>query len=180
MLTETTLGFLSTLTHRADAKRRVCWLPWSGIYWEDEMPDILFRNGIPQSELDDILRLFAIRVRLWKGQVLSEREQQLWDETYSEVPQWAFFQRIHISAEDERIQDDAQLVGTEMHEALLACADEVTITENDGVQQVSATWQIPPQNISPTDDLTKGQIPPPKKQSWWERLFQRRPDPRKV
>jgi len=159
MLTEATLGFLSTLTYRADAKRRVCYLPLSGIYWEDEMPDILFRYGIPQNELDDVLRLFAIRVRLWKGQVLSDREQQLWDETYSQVPQWAFFQRNHISAEDEHAQDDAQLVGTEMHEALLAYADEVTITENDGVQYVSATWQIPP----------------PKKQSWWQRVFQRRP-----
>ena len=163
MLTETTLGFLSTLTYRADATRQVCWLPLSGIYWEDEMPDIHYLNKIPESDRNQIFCLFTTRVRLWKGEVLSDAEQQLWDATYSEVPQWAFFQRNHISADDQQAQEDAEQGGADALEALLADADEVTISENDGVQNISATF-----------DLTKGQIPPQKKQAWWERVFQRR------
>jgi len=165
MLTETTLGFLSTLTYREDAKRQVCWLPLNGIYWGDEIPDIHYLNKIPENDRDEIFRLFTIRVRLWKGEALSDTEQKLWDVTYSRVPEWAFFQRKHISADDQHAQEDAEQGGADALEALLADADEVTISENDGVQNISATF-----------DLTKPQIPPQKKQGWWERAFHRRRD----
>src|SRR5215469_15199084 len=160
MLTETTLGFLSTLTYREEAKRQVCWLPLSGIFWEDEMPDIHYLNKIPENDRNQIFLLFTIRVRLWKGEALSDTEQQLWDATYSEVPKWAFFQRNRISSDDQRAQEDAEQGGADALEALLADADEVTISESDGVQNISATF-----------DLTKGQIPRQKKQPWWERLL---------
>ena len=163
MLTETTLGFLSTLTYRADAKRQVCWLPLNGIYWEDELPDIHYLNKIPDNDRNQIFRLFSIRVRLWKQEVLTDAEQQLWNATYSQVPQWAFFQRNQISADDQHAQEDAEQGGADALEALLADADEVTISESDGVQNISATF-----------DLMKGQIPSQKKQAWWERVFHRR------
>jgi len=38
MLSEITTAYLSTLTYRVDAAQKVCWLPLSGIYWEDELP----------------------------------------------------------------------------------------------------------------------------------------------
>ena len=163
MLTETTLVFLSTLTYRADAKRLVCWMPLSGIHWEDELPDIHLLNKIPENDRDQIFRLFTIRVRLWNGEVLSDKEQQLWAATYSQAPQWAFFQRKHISVDDQHAQESAERGGADALEALLADADQVTIHEKDGIQNISATF-----------DLTKGQIPPRKKQTWWERVFHRR------
>lgn len=89
--------------------------------------------------------------------------QQLWDATYSPVPQWAFFQRNHISPDDQHAQEDAEHRGADALEALLADADEVTISEDDGVQNISATL-----------DLTRAQIPPQKKQASWERVFHRR------
>jgi len=164
MLTETTLQVLSTLNYQADAKRQVSWLPLSGIYWEDELPDLPYLDKIPENDRNQILRLFASRVRLWKGEALSDTQQQLWDATYSQIPQWAFFQRNHISADDQQAQEDGEKGGTDVLEALIADADKVTISENDGVQNISATF-----------DLTKGQTPPQKKQAWWERLFHRRP-----
>lgn len=127
MLTEATLGFLSTLTYRADAKRQVCCLPLSGIYWEDEMPDIHYLIEIPENDRDQIFRLFT-------------------------------FQPI-----DQHAQEDAEQCGADAIEALLADADEVTIKENDGVQNISATF-----------DLTKGEIPPQTKRAWSERVFHRR------
>jgi hypothetical protein len=132
----------------------------SGIYWEDEMPDIHYLIEIPENDRDQIFRLFTIRARLWKGEVLSDTDQRLWDATYSEVPQWAFFHRAHIPTDDQHAQEDAEQGGADAIEALLADADEVTIKENDGVQNISAIF-----------DLTKGEIPPPTKQAWWERVF---------
>lgn len=43
MLNQTAITYLAALTYREDAKRRVCWIPVSGIYWDDEIPD--FRNS---------------------------------------------------------------------------------------------------------------------------------------
>jgi hypothetical protein len=124
MLTETTLGFLSTLTYRADAKRLVCWIPLSGIHWEDELPDIHLLIKIPENDRDQIFHLFTIRVRLCNGAVLSDKERQLWDATYSQVPQMGVFQRKHISADDQHAQEAAELGGADALEALLADADE--------------------------------------------------------
>ncbi len=163
MLTETTLEFLSTLTYRGYAKQQVCCLPLSGIYWEDEMPDIHYLNEIPENDRNQIFRLFIIRVRLWKGEVPSDTEQQLWDVTYSQAPEWAFFQRKRISADDQHGQEDAEQGGADALEALLADADEVTISESDGIQNISAIF-----------DLTKAQIPQQKRQGWWEQVFHRR------
>lgn len=163
MLSETTLGFLSTLTYRADARRLASWLPLSGIYWEDEMPDIHFLHKIPESDRIQIIRMFGIRVRMWNGQDLSDTQEQLWDATYSKVPQWAFFRRIHISDDDLRAQENAQEGGDFVLEVLLTDADEVIVTKNDGVESISATV-----------DLTKNGIIPEKKHTWWERVFRKR------
>jgi len=163
MLTEATLGFLSTLTYRADAKRLVSWMPLSGIHWEDELPHIHLLHEIPENDLDQILRLFNIRVRLWHGEVLSDKEQQLWDATYSQVPQWAFFRREHVSDDDQHAQEAAERGGAIVYEALFAEADEITIVENDGIQHISATF-----------DLTKEQVPPQKKPRLWRRVFHRK------
>lgn len=163
MMSETTLGFLSTLTYRADAKRQVCWLPLGGIYWEDEMPDIHHLTNIPEGDRNEIFRLFGIRLRLWKGEPLPDAEQQFWDTTYLQVPTWAFFRRTQISDDDQHAQEQAEQGSADALEALLADADRVSIREKDGVLEFSATF-----------DLTKGQTPTEKKRSWWERVFSRR------
>jgi hypothetical protein len=162
MLSETTLGFLSTLTYRSDAKRQVCWLPLSGIYWEDEMPDIRHLMKIPEDDRNQIFRLFSIRLRLWKGEPLPDAERQFWDTTHSQVPSWAFFHRQQISADDQHAQDDAERATTEALEVLFADAHDVSISERDGVQSFSATFQS-----------TKEQTAEEKK-PWWERVFRER------
>ena len=163
MLSETTLGFLSTLTYRADAKRQVCWLPLGGIFWEDELPDIRHLTEIPEDDRNQIFRLFSIRLRLWKGESLPDAERQFWDMTYSQVPNWAFFRRQQISDDDQHAQEQAERGAEDALEALLADANQVSISEKDGVQSFSATF-----------DLTKKQTPTQKKFSWWERIFTRR------
>ena len=163
MMTETTLGFLSTLTYRADAKRQVCWLPLGGIYGDDEMPDIHHLLNIPEDDRKQIFRLFAIRVRLWRGESLLDADQQFWDTAYSQVPSWAFFRRQQISDDDQQAQEQAEQGAANALEGLLADADRVSIREHAGVQEFSATF-----------DLTKRPPPVEKKGSWWKRVFSRK------
>ena len=47
------------------------------------MPDIRHLMNIPEDDRNQIFRLFAIRLRLWKGEPLPDVEQQFWDTIYS-------------------------------------------------------------------------------------------------
>jgi hypothetical protein len=141
MLSETTVKYLSKLTYRIDAKRDVCWLPLGGICWEDEMPDTEFMK-IPKDDRKQILRLYSIRVRLWKGEALPQNDQEFWDTARLQVPGWAFFRRETVSEDDQCAQEEAERTAAELFEALIADADEVTISEEDGVQSFSATFDL--------------------------------------
>jgi hypothetical protein len=163
MLSEITVAHLSTLTYRGDAATKVCWLPLSGIYWEDELPDIGDLTKMPEEDRHQILRLFGLRLRVWRGEALSDESQLFWDEMHAQVREWAFFQRLTLSADHHRAQAEAEEASTFVLEALLADADEVTIREKDGVQSFSATF-----------DLTKEQRAGRKARSWWQRIFRRR------
>jgi len=131
------------------------------------MPDIRHLMNIPEDDRTQIFRLFNIRLRLWKGEALPDAEQQFWDTTYSQVPSWAFFWRQQISEDDQHAQEQAERGAADALEALLADADRVSISEKDGVQEFSATF-----------DLTKRQTPTEKKRTWWERVFTRRRVPK--
>jgi hypothetical protein len=147
MLNETTIATLSRLTYRPDAKREVCALPLAGIY-----------------DRIQIFRLYGIRPQIWKGEALPDKDQKFWDSMQSLVPRWAFFQRQRVSLDDLRAQEQAEQATAEGLEAWFADADEVRISETDGVQSLSVTF-----------DLTKEQGSVQKKgMSWWERIFHHR------
>jgi hypothetical protein len=162
MLSEITAAYLSTLTYRADAERRVCWLPLSGIYWEDELPDIEHLRTIPQDDFTQILRLFGIRKILWKDWPLAEDDERFWDKTRSQVPSWAFFRRKTISADDQLAQEEADRGADECYQVFFYDADELTITEKDGVQTLCARFKV--NKESPAIE---------KKESWWQRIFRK-------
>jgi hypothetical protein len=163
MLSTVTLEYLSTLRYRADAKRQVCWLPLAGIYWDDELPDIQHLMQITEDDRNKIFRLFGIRVRIWKREALSYEDQQFWDTAQSLVPDWAFFRRQRVSADDLQLQQQAEQATTEALEAWFADADHAEVTQKDGVQSFSLTF-----------DLTRKRPAPPQKPSFWERIFRRK------
>lgn len=163
MLSRVTLEYLSTLTYRPDAKRQVCWLPLAGICWDDELPDIQHLLITPEEDRNKIFRLFGVRVRIWKGDPLSPEDQQFWDTAQSLVPDWAFFRRQKVSVEDQQVQVQTEQATTEALEAWFADADHTEITEKDGVQSFSLTF-----------DLTKTQPAPSRRPSFWERIFRRK------
>jgi len=126
------------------------------------MPDIRHLMKIPEDDRNQILRLFSIRTRLWKGELLPVAERQFWDTTYSQVPSWPFFHRQQVSPDDLHAQEDAERATTDALEALFADANELSVSEKDGVQSFSATFL-----------LTREQAAVEKK-PWWERLFRKR------
>jgi len=160
MLSENTIAMLSTLTYRADAKRQVCVLPLAGIYWDDELPELRELTEIPQADHDNIFRLLGLRSRLWTGEILSDNDQEFWDGMQSLVPSWAAFRRIRVSRDDLQADEDAQRETMEGLKGWFADADKVNLSEKDGLQRFSLTF-----------NLTKGRTGPPKHEPWWKRIF---------
>ena len=142
------------------AKKQVCALPLAGIYWDDELPELRELTKIPEDDHNKIFRLLGVRSRLWKGEVPSDNDQQFWNAMQSLVPSWAVFQRISVSPEDLQADEDAQRETMEALRALFADADAVSVTEKDGLQNLSLTF-----------DLTKGERAVPKDEPRWKRMF---------
>ena len=105
MLSQTAIDFLSPLTYKENAERRICFLPLGGIYWEDEIPDFQELHNLPKHDRNLVYRLFSIRFSIWNGEELSEGDQRYWDEARLQVPKYAMFQRLKLSFEDEQAQD---------------------------------------------------------------------------
>ena len=161
MFRETTAAQLSAFPFRADAKRCFCLLPLGGIYWEDEIPEWLQLLKFPEEDRNQIYRLFGIRYRIWKAEVLPDHDQRFWDAACAQVPDWAFFQRVRVTVDDQLAQDQAERTSEEGFKALFAEADQLTVSEEyPGVQAFSATF-----------DLTKRGTAEAK--PWWARMFRK-------
>jgi hypothetical protein len=143
MLSKTAQAYLSALTYRPAAERRTCYFPASGIYWEDEIPDLQELMKLPEDGLLQILRLFPIRYGIWEGAPLTEDEQQLWNAARSQLPDCPLFQRVELSPDDQLAQDAAVRTGTEITKAVFADADQLRVVEKcPGVQEISATFDL--------------------------------------
>jgi hypothetical protein len=143
MLTISTTERLSGCTYRDDAKRRINYIPFSGIYSDDEMPDADLWSKFPEDDYRKIVHLFALRSRIWRGESLSEADQQFWDVARSMLPDWALFRRTTISQTDRETDDMVYTCVTNMMGEFLAGEDNVRVVERDGVQTYSVTWDVP-------------------------------------
>jgi len=161
MLSANTATILSAFTYRPDAERAVWCIPFVGIIWNDELPEVRELIRIPEEDNVQIFRMFDIRSRLWKAETLSREDEQLWSTIRSQVPNWALFSRERISAEEMRAQQEAELESAKAFEEFFADADEVTISEKDGVQAWSATFNL------------KKHDPVGPSKAWWQRLLKR-------
>ena len=143
MLNQTALAYLAALTYRDDAKRQICWIPVSGIYWDDEIPDLQELWKVPEDGLLQILRLFSIRYAIWRGESLSGDDQLFWDDAKSRLPGNPIFQRLKLAADDRLAQESAARAGADMIEALATEADHVRVTEKcPGVEEFSITFDL--------------------------------------
>lgn len=130
------------MKYRADAKRGVCWLPLNGIFWLDEIADLREFMQLPAEDRLEILRLFSIRVKLWRSESLSDAETQFWNQLREQTSGWAFFHRTTVTSEELKAQADAERDTAQGFQAILDEADEVTVTEKDGIKSFSATFDL--------------------------------------
>ena len=68
--------------------------------------------------------------------------QELWETVKSQVPDWSFFQRLAISAEQKQMQLDAEEASLSVYHALTEDVDEFSSEIKDGVEHFSVTWSI--------------------------------------
>src|SRR4051812_33628544 len=107
MLSEKAAAVLAALPYRQDAKWEVNILPFGSIYWDDEMPagrDLFYRL----EDMSIIFSMFGIRLKLWDGEVLNVKDQQLWDAVQGQVPHWALFHRLDLTDEQKHARYDAE------------------------------------------------------------------------
>jgi hypothetical protein len=83
-------------------------IPFGTVFWLDEMPSMaeLFENT---GDKFLIHSMFGLRLKLWDGQALSAEEQQLWDSVKTQVPEWPFFKRLHLSSEQKQAREQAEM-----------------------------------------------------------------------
>jgi hypothetical protein len=106
--------------------------------------------ALPEDDRNRILLLFSIRFKIWDGKRLSDDEQSSWESARMQVPNWAFFSRLELSADDRRAREEAESAVEKELEAFFADADHLTISEKDGVQNFSVTFDL---TKPPTDGL---------------------------
>jgi len=126
------------------------------------MPDIRQFVTLPEDDRNELMRLFGIRQKIWKGELISETDQSRWESARLQVPNWPLFKRLELSAEETQAQAEAAEETARGWETFLAEADEVSIREEDGVETISATFRLSDEPPSPV-----------KKSSWWQRVLHR-------
>jgi hypothetical protein len=161
-LSPSLVAYMSALTYRAESKRLVSLMPLSGIYWNDEIPDLRALLSLGEDDKMQYLCLFAIRIRLWRSEALSDEDQNLWDTVRTQVPTCPVFMRLNISDDDRKTQCEAEEETGEMLDGLFSGAKEVTWTDvGSGAKEFTAKF-----------DFTE-ERQPARKNSFWRRVFNR-------
>jgi len=142
VLSDATVAILNTMRFRPEAKRTVSWLPLGSIYWEDEMPD--WHNlALSKDERYTVIRLFAIRFKVWDNQQLSASDSVFWEAARAEAKNWALFQRLVLSEEDRAARKQAEKDAEEGFEAFFGDADQIELKKDEnGLQEFSATFDL--------------------------------------
>jgi hypothetical protein len=137
-------------------------MPLSGIYWDDEIPDLAALFSLGEDDKMQYLRLFVIRIRIWRGEALNGENQNLWDTVRTQVPTCPVFMRLNISEDDRKTQREAEQETGEMLGGLFSGAEEITWTDvGSGAKEFTAKL----------DFTEEGQSA--RRNSFWRRVFNR-------
>lgn len=150
----TLVDFASALPYRADAEQRVSWMPYTGVFWTDEIPGLRALAGAMSSEdRHQLFSLFDIRAQMWLGNEISAAEQELWDAARAQVPDYPLFHRLDV---DEEVVALQRRLGREMD---VAC-------ESLNREQFA--------KLSSGRDADVEPAAPAVKRPWWKRLLRLR------
>lgn len=108
ILSEKAVAMLNALQYQPSAGWGVNVLPFGSIFWLDEMPSMA---ELLESTDDKFLihSMFALRLKLWDGQVLNAADQQLWDSVKAQVLDWAFFKRLCLTNQQKQAREQAEM-----------------------------------------------------------------------
>jgi hypothetical protein len=100
MLTVATAALLRECRFRADAQYGINIYPLGSIFWFDETPLDTDLMMLSREERKMMWLLFAIRLKVWDGEKLSDGESSVWEAARAEVPEWALFHRLVLSDDE--------------------------------------------------------------------------------
>ncbi len=104
-LTDEVVAILKKLPARADAQLGASLVPIGSICWDDENPSWA---ELSDGERDAILRLFGIRFQIWDDEPLSAEDREFWEAARAQVPTFALFHHLKLSAEDREARKNAE------------------------------------------------------------------------
>jgi hypothetical protein len=107
MLADKTVAVLAKLAYQPDTEWEVNILPFGSIFWKDEMPAIVDLVDRPD-DMVIIHQMFGMRLKIWDGEALTAQEKELWDAVERQVPNWALFKRLILSAEQKLARQQAE------------------------------------------------------------------------
>jgi hypothetical protein len=124
MLSERMVAVLSALEYRPDAEWAVNILPFGSVYWRDEMPALA--DLFNEHDMMIVMNMFGIRLSLWDGEVLNDKERQLWESVKNQAPDWALFKRLSLSDEQRTARQEAERQVEQEFESLGGDQDEAS------------------------------------------------------
>jgi hypothetical protein len=93
------LKYFASLEYRPDAECVLGMIPFTGVYWADEIPDHDLITALGEKNRWRVYRLFAIRRLLWRRKPLEPDAREYWELIKSRVPDCPVFQRMRPSIE---------------------------------------------------------------------------------
>ncbi|MEM9634681.1 MAG: hypothetical protein AAGA50_25345 [Pseudomonadota bacterium] len=150
MLTRNTIEFLRSRSYEPDAERLWLALPFSSIYWSDEIPDFASLRQLSDECYEQVLRLLGIRLQIWNEVDLAIEDQEFWNAAIALVPDCPIFLRLVLSEQDRETQLNVEQTTDQFLDEMAEAADHFKIDQDGnwsalfhGDQEVQATtwWQ---------------------------------------
>jgi len=142
MFSKRATNYLEGLVYNVAAQREESIIPLGSIYWKDEIPDWDRFLRLSEADQNAILRLFSIRYDLWASKELSADDAAYWGDARRLFPRCPIFQRLKLTSEDEQAKEAVFKEAPKFFDAMFAGAQDVTISDSDGIMRVSATHKL--------------------------------------
>lgn len=120
---------LQSLTYNPHAQLKAYFVPYGGIYWEDELPEYKILLSLSDQEYLYPFLMLNVRRKLWAHESLSEEEQRQWKFAQEIYPNWPIFKRLHITEDEYQQQLACEESSNQFYEAMMNVPDEVSVEQ---------------------------------------------------
>jgi hypothetical protein len=136
-------AYITSLRFDPDAKRSTCFMPFCGLYWQDENFEDVFR--LPLQAKRQIVMIFAIRSQFFAGRRLMREDRQLWNAFMREFPHCPIALRSKRTSEMKELMQGAWQV----HDDVFSGWDTEVEAQDDGTQVVRRVRHPKPPSSGP-------------------------------